>query len=139
MKIVINRCFGGFGLSPIAIKEYLKLKGKECFFYKQTKYNINDGTEEYSRIDNPKNQMSVHPYTKDLGEKTNCFEYNEYYFHVRDIERNDQDLISVVEELGESASGWAANLQVIEIPDDVDWEISDYDGLESVEEKHRSW
>lgn len=35
MKIVVNKCYGGFGLSPIAIKEYLKLKGKECFFYKE--------------------------------------------------------------------------------------------------------
>lgn len=33
MKIVINRCFGGFGLSPLAVKEYLKRKGKECFCY----------------------------------------------------------------------------------------------------------
>lgn len=39
MKLVVNKCHGGFGLSPIAIAEYLKLKGKECFFYKK---NYND-------------------------------------------------------------------------------------------------
>ena len=32
-EVVINSCYGGFGLSPKAIKRYLELKGKECFFY----------------------------------------------------------------------------------------------------------
>ena len=31
MKVVINRCFGGFGLSPLAVKEYLKEKVKSAF------------------------------------------------------------------------------------------------------------
>ena len=34
MKIVINSQYGGFGLSILAIKEFLKLKGKEAYFYK---------------------------------------------------------------------------------------------------------
>jgi len=32
MKIVINGCYGGFGLSKLAIQEYLKLKGKKHIF-----------------------------------------------------------------------------------------------------------
>jgi hypothetical protein len=28
---------------------------------------------------------------------------------------------------------------VIEIPDDVEWEVEEYDGLEWVAEKHRTW
>ena len=32
-KVVINKCYGGFGLSTLAIKEYLKLKGKQAYFY----------------------------------------------------------------------------------------------------------
>ena len=43
MKIVINVCFGGFSLSNKAIKRYLELKGEECYFYKQTKWNYSDG------------------------------------------------------------------------------------------------
>jgi hypothetical protein len=28
---------------------------------------------------------------------------------------------------------------VIEIPDDVEWIIVDYDGMEHIAEKHRTW
>lgn len=41
--------------------------------------------------------------------------------------------------MGKKASGKCAELKVIEIPDGVDWEIDDYDGIETVHEKHRSW
>lgn len=54
--------------------------------------------------------------------------------------RTDLILISVIEDLGsEQASGEWARLKVIEIPDDVDWAIADYDNSEWVVEKHRSW
>jgi hypothetical protein len=48
-------------------------------------------------------------------------------------------LIQVVEELGEKASGRFADLKVVEIPDDVEWQIDEYDGLEWVSERHRTW
>ena len=54
-------------------------------------------------------------------------------------DRTDPDLVAAVEELGLSASGSCAELRVVEIPDGIEWEISDYDGMESVEECHRSW
>jgi hypothetical protein len=54
--------------------------------------------------------------------------------------RTDPILISVIEELGsEKASGEWARIKIIEIPNDVDWTISDYDGIERVVETHRSW
>ena len=56
-----------------------------------------------------------------------------------DIERNNQHLVRVVEELGDSASGRFAELKVVDIPDDVEWQIDEYDGLEWVAEKHRTW
>lgn len=34
MKIAINACYGGFSLSPLAIKYLANLKGKECYFFK---------------------------------------------------------------------------------------------------------
>jgi len=36
-------------------------------------------------------------------------------------------------------SGDYANLKIVEIPDDVNYYISDYDGMEAVEEAHRTW
>lgn len=90
MKVVINGCYGGFGLSELA-KKLLKEKG--CFF----KYDW------------------------------------------RDIKRSDPGLVEVVELLGEAADGPHASLHVVEIPDDVDWEIDEYDGWEKVVERHKSW
>ena len=50
-----------------------------------------------------------------------------------DIKRNDPKLIQIVEELGEKASGKSANLQIVEIPDEItDFDISEYDGVETV-------
>lgn len=43
MKIVINACYGGFGLSKKGISEYLKLKGKEAYFYANTHFPNNQG------------------------------------------------------------------------------------------------
>lgn len=55
-------------------------------------------------------------------------------------DRDDKDLIKLFEEMGsKKASGSHASLKIVEIPEDVEWEISDYDGLEEVHEKHRVW
>ena len=60
-------------------------------------------------------------------------------FESRDIERNDPVLVKIVEELGSKSFGFAANLKIVEIPDDVNWEVVQYDGLEHIAEKHRTW
>ena len=56
-----------------------------------------------------------------------------------DIPRDDPTLIQVIEKLGQDAWGNYAELKIVEIPDDVEWEINDYDGRECIEEKHRKW
>ena len=44
-----------------------------------------------------------------------------------------------MKELGNKANGRYSELKIVEIPDGIEWEISEYDGLETVEEKHRNW
>jgi hypothetical protein len=56
-----------------------------------------------------------------------------------ELDRSDPKLVSCVEKLGSAASGSYAKLKIVEVPDDVEWEIHDYDGLEWVAEKHRIW
>ena len=56
-----------------------------------------------------------------------------------EIPRNDTTLIWIVEHLGEAAGGKHTQLKVVEIPNDVDWYIDDYDGNETVAERHRFW
>lgn len=109
MKVVINRCYGGFGLSHEAIMRYAELKGFENFTFEEGKFF------------------------------SNYYHVGDEFFYSYNIERNDPVLIQVVEELGENASGHCAELKIIEIPDDIFWEIHDYDGRESVVESHRSW
>jgi hypothetical protein len=90
MKIVINDCYGGFGLSKKALALY--------------------------------------------NERTGTVLTYEY-----DIKRNDHILVEIVEQLGEAANGDFAELKVVEIPDDVQWQIEECNGNEWVAEKHRTW
>ena len=138
MEIVINVCYGGFGLSNLAIIKIAELQGKKVYFYKQNKYNFRDGKSEYIKVDGLKdNSLFVMAGYKDLGETTNKLWKDDDWFNGGD--RTDKNLIKVVKDLGKAASGSCANLKVIKIPDDVNWEISEYDGFETVEEAHRSW
>lgn len=99
MKIVINRCYGGFGLSEEGIEYYNRLKEADGFSYATATAR-----------------------------------------GIYEISRNDPYLVRTVEELGsKAASDDYAKLKVVEIPDDVDWEIEDYDGMEVVKEVARKW
>lgn len=138
MKIAINKCYGGFDLSNKAIRRLLELKGKECYFYKQTEYSYRDGKEEYSITNSDDDSMFIDCSTKFLGNITDKIP-DEDYFYYGNIERTDKDLIQTIEELGEEASGRYGNVVIVDIPDDVDWEIDDYDGVETIHEVHRSW
>jgi hypothetical protein len=144
MKVVLNKCYGGFGLSPLAIVHYLKLKGLPCFFYKQTKYKYDGGVDLYekSSFEDIKDEMFVpFTFTKDFGAAIKKWPTkDEGYWYYGDLERSDPLLVQTIEEIGEKeASAKLAELKVIEIPDDVEWELDDYDGIESIHEVHRSW
>lgn len=138
MKIAINRCYGGFSLSHKAIEMLMKRKGLGCYRYKQTKFSYYDGVNEYTRLDGDESASFVHYSTADLGKKIEKIP-NENYWYYGNLERTDRDLISVIEKLGDEASGEFGSVKVIEIPDGVDWEIDDYDGVESIHEKHSVW
>jgi hypothetical protein len=56
-----------------------------------------------------------------------------------DISRDDSLLIQIVEDMGAKADGTFAALKVVEVPDDVNWYIEEYDGREWVAERHRTW
>ena len=90
IKIVINACYGGFGLSPEAEAEYKKI-------------------------------MSI-------------TDPDWYYW---DLPRDCPVLVSMVE--SGKVNGVFSDLKVVEIPDDVEWQIDEYDGNEWVAEKHRTW
>ena len=51
-----------------------------------------------------------------------------------DIDRYDSRLIEYIETYGsEAASGWAANLVIVDIPPETYYRINEYDGYEFIE------
>jgi hypothetical protein len=90
MKIIINTCYGGFGLSKKALALFNERAGAVVT----------------------------------------------YAGH---IERNNHILVEIVEQLGEAASDGCSKLKVVEIPDDIQWHIHEYDGWETIHEDHRVW
>lgn len=119
MKVVINRCFGGFGLSEKAFELLLDRKGIR-FEKEESEY---------------KSLGIMHYYH--FGHLGDSDHYISQYDACQD--RSDPDLVAVVEELCEEANSRYAELKVVEIPDDVKWEIHEYDGIEHVAECHRTW
>lgn len=53
--------------------------------------------------------------------------------------RHDPDIVEVVETLGQAAGGPDSEFKVVEIPDNVNYTIEDYDGWEHIAEVHRTW
>lgn len=103
MKVVINRCFGGFALSEAGRKELCLRKGW---------------------ILNPNGVATT---------------FDGEFVSLLALNRTDPDVVAVVEELGDEASATGSRLKVVDVPDDVEWFIHNYDGLESVHEKNRVW
>lgn len=84
-KVVLNNCYGGFGLSDKALELIAKRK------------NTTDRINYWN------------------------------------LKRDDKDLIAVVEELGTEAEGHCAELIILEFDEGVEYNISEYDGSESIE------
>lgn len=114
-RIVVNKCYGGFGLSHEAVLKYAEFKNWNLIIREKEKFSV--------------------PYEYFLDKETD----ENYWYDGMIEDRADPELVKVVETMGEKANGWAADLAIIEIPDDVDWEIGEYDGAEWVQEKHRRW
>jgi hypothetical protein len=106
MKVVINRCWGGFSISREAA-EYMAIRGHK---------------EAQEILDEFRKTGRWYGYVCDS-----------------DKERSNPLLVEAVEVLGDKADGDLARLTIVEIPDGVDYYIDDYDGKESVHERHRSW
>lgn len=142
MKVVINRCYGGFGLSPKAVMRYGELSGQRIYAYSDTpstKLNFNDGTStRLDTIEQIEKAFVIYYLTVDIG-PSGKLPQGSGWFHQGDIKRNDPILVQVVEDLGDEAGDKFASLKVVEIPDGVDYEIDKYDGLEHIAERHNTW
>jgi hypothetical protein len=131
-EVVINKCFGGFGLSHDGVMYYAKLKGIKLF---ADEIRWNDSTvHKFTKKD--KEPICLHYATKMVKTEK---ELNDNYFSASDIKRDDPLLVQTVKDLGKKSWGKLAELKVVEIPNDVNWELDEYDGIESVRETSRNW
>jgi hypothetical protein len=110
MKVVLNNCFGGFSISREAA-EFMAARGNEL-----AKTELDESSI--------KCKWYGYGYTSDCSDG---------------YSRTDPDLIAAVEILGDKANGRHAKLKVVEIPDNIEYDIESYDGAESIHEKHKSW
>lgn len=66
-----------------------------------------------------------------------------HWYMDTDVRRDDPVLIQIIETMGlQAAGGGFAKLKIIEIPDEIPsdgWIVQDYDGMEWIAEKHRTW
>jgi hypothetical protein len=104
IKMVINRCYGGYSLSEKAIKRLREL-GSEAAI----KCAIISETNEWGDV-----------VTDGWGGRA---------FYPK-IERHDPLLVQVVEELGKEASGECADLRVVTAHINIG--VNDHDGMERV-------
>lgn len=140
--VVINKQHGGFGLSQKAIQRYLELKGVKYYVEDNERFGSLVGPR-YWLV--PKEQQlqepdaeTWHGMTLTERQQHNRL-YEQQVFCDRDLDRDDPVLVQVIKEMGTDASGRHADLKIVEIPADVEWIIEEYDGLEWVAEKHRTW
>ena len=125
MKILINIRHGGFGLSDEAFECLIKHKG-----WVSTEYN------EDGDLINPDADIAINK--KEDWNWRGKYDFGKLDQYDEDI-RIDKDIIEVVEKLGNAANGKYAELKVVIIPDDVKWQIEEYDGAEWIAEEHRTW
>jgi hypothetical protein len=140
MKVVINRCYGGFSLSHLALMRYFELKGIKVYPEQDTghwgfwTYWI---VKPEDRIETKEGEAFYSMSMEDRVAYNKMHSEQVVYQH--SIARNDPALIQAVEELGDKANGGYAELAIVEIPDGVDYVVEEYDGMEHIAEAHRTW
>ena len=130
MKIILNKCYGGFDVSKEAYMLYAKKKGLELYQYASDFTNFKKCIYKKTNDERLFNDYFI----KDMGDNIEISneDYKKYNLYLDDEHRQDPILIEVVEELGDKASGRFGKLEVVEIPDNCYYEIDEYDGIETI-------
>ena len=123
MKVVIDTGWNGeLRLTPDALREFFKCEGIEY-------------TEE-----KPEWALNEDLFAGDFFVKIAGEDEADIANRVLKNHRSNPALVGLIEEWGEKAALEMCQPRIVEIPDDVDWEIASPDvGQEWIQEKHRVW
>lgn len=152
MKVVINKCYGGFSFSDefqyhllLNVPELFQKMKPETYFGSKKRFKdvLNNTGDGLSKILN------------DFGDFLglgSSFGINVFYekstdtIYNLDVSSSEPDfrsnpkLIAALENFGlHLAAGRFAELSIVDIPDGVEFEIQEYDGTEWIAETHRTW
>lgn len=135
MKIVVNHCYGGFSLSSEAVIRLIERKSSLIKTSPAEEWLGDIISMDWKEI-KLRDDFTTNALIRDVLLKDDII----YQDIARDYEkRSHPDLIALVEELGPNINGRFAKLEIVEIPDGLNWIIDDYDGMETIHEAHRSW
>jgi len=131
IAVVINTCFGGFGLSQEAILELYKMNAPGIKVETPKEYFGVDWEEKMAdTIKRKAFYGSIIYEGKILAD-----EYDYAHGHLR----ADPKLVKVVRKMKDKSWGPYAELKIVRIPADVKWEVEEYDGMEHIAECHKTW
>lgn len=102
-SVVYNNCYGGFSLSDLGYRCLCERKGISS-----------EETDKY------------------FASRSKYYSINSHHLGGLNVDRDDKDLVAVVLELGDKANGKYAKLTISEKNPPKFWEITEYDGSESV-------
>lgn len=112
MKVVINKCHGGFSVSH------------KCVMYMRS---ISPDGERFDTL------VGEEWYTDEKGEVIFRPPYLGYGYDLPGVDRNHPILVQAVETLGEEANGANARLEIVEIPDNCNFVVSEVKNSDGVE------
>ncbi|MBQ2641337.1 MAG: hypothetical protein IJG15_04995 [Lachnospiraceae bacterium] len=134
MKVILNKCYGGFRPSHEAYRFYCEKKGLGLYAYQL-------GPDlRYHRAKDLDSAFTTY-FTKDMGDVVNGSREVVWDDHLclDETYREDPALIAAVETLGPAASSYVSKLVVVEIPDGMEYVIDDYDGVETLHQRVEEW
>lgn len=137
-KVILNKCYGGFSVSKEAYELYAKKKGLTLHQYE---FEFISSEKKIAYKKTTKESLFYQYFTKDFGDYAYISndDYEKYNLYLTEDHREDPVLIEVVEELGDKANSAYSNLKIVEIPDDLDYVIDNYDGIETLHQKVKEW
>lgn len=146
-KVIINKCFGGYGFVPFTIQQYADAKGIKLYWYtrdcsrdvgRAKEALISTTIDEINQRDDL--LMDVYPIMRDMGDAFILAwgENSDLIFEMppKEMSRVDPVLIEIIERYGDQNVHGCYAPKVVEVPDGVAWVVEEYDGFESLHEAH---